>query len=48
MLLKNDQTIAQRKADNLRRLSDAYTDALKKNTVRKVVTLGKHKTTPQT
>jgi len=42
MPLNQNKTAAQRKAEGLRRLTQAYSKAVKEGTVRKVVTLPKH------
>nr|VVV03793.1 hypothetical protein AW0309160_01176 [Aliivibrio wodanis] len=41
MRSKNSKTTAQRKAEGLRKLSQAYSDAIKAGTVRKVLTVAK-------
>ncbi|HGS5457586.1 TPA: hypothetical protein ACN32Y_004782 [Vibrio parahaemolyticus] len=41
MRSKNSKTTAQRKADGLRKLSQAYSEAIKTGTVRKVMSVAK-------
>lgn len=41
---KYDNEVMQRKEEGLRRLSQAYSDALKNGTARKVVSIPKNKT----
>ncbi len=43
MRLKYDNEVMLRKAEGLRRLSQAYSDALKNGTTRKVVSIPKKK-----